>query len=134
MTELDSKLLIDANAIIRHYSSLRFAIMTVLIAASGGLFTVYVNLYNKPISTLIFLIPFIGLILSIVFFVNERRIRGVQKHFIEVAENIEKANGLRGWNDRPAPPGHHRIGNASVVFYYANFATWLAVLYDLIKL
>jgi hypothetical protein len=94
----------EVNSNIRHYSSLRFAILTVFFGATGGLASVAFNVFN-----LRNLDPYVvsltariaGFCVTLLFFKYELLVQSVLKHNRQVGANLEKAMGLIQIQKRP---------------------------------
>jgi len=86
------------NNNIRHYSSLRFAIITVFFAATGGIASVGFGLFGNQSADSGFLrisARFAGLLVTLLFFHYECLIGEVLRKNREIGRNLEKVFGSK---------------------------------------
>ncbi|MEJ5240079.1 MAG: hypothetical protein WHS87_02665 [Anaerolineales bacterium] len=90
----------EVNQNFRHYSSLRFAILSVFFAIVGLLFSIAFGPIN---STTYFsmLAKFGGLLITVVFFIFEHILNEYLRHFAKVAMELEELLGYRQFKSRP---------------------------------
>lgn len=92
----------EVNQNFRHYSALRFAILTVYFAGTGLLLSVAFGTPSTPTEQLRFGAKVGGLIITAVFFVFEHILNEYLRHFAKVAIELEKLLGYRQFSSRPA--------------------------------
>ena len=127
ITERDKFLEILSN--IRHYSALRFAMLTVFVAMNGALFTQFFNCEfasNNPDAITLFKIG--GSILALIFFTFERALDHNLAHYWDtIKAYVGKDDGLisyRSWTYRISVPiATHGI-------YVLAFVFWVYVAAD----
>ncbi len=90
----------EVNQNFRHYSNLRFAILSVFFAGAGLLFSIAFGPIN---STAYFrmLAKLGGLLITIVFFIFEHILNEYLRHFAKVAIELEELLGYRQFKSRP---------------------------------
>jgi hypothetical protein len=90
----------EVNQNFRHYSALRFAILSVFFAGIGLLFSIA---FGPIDSTAYFrmLAKFGGLLITIVFFIFEHILNEYLRHFAKVAMELEELLGYKQFKSRP---------------------------------
>lgn len=89
---------------LRHYSSLRFAILTVFFALIGGLATIYfgeIKSISQGNQFVLVATQIGGLVVTYVFYVFERRLIGYMNYFAGRLKEMEVELGYRGYGHRP---------------------------------
>jgi hypothetical protein len=95
----------EVNSNIRHYSSLRFAILTVFFAATGGLASVAFNIFSVHVvnpSVVGLAARIAGFFVTLLFFQYELLVQSVLKHNRHVGAGLEKTMGLTQIRKRPS--------------------------------
>jgi hypothetical protein len=90
----------EVNQNFRHYSALRFAILSVFFAGIGLLLSIA---FGPIDSTAYFrmLAKFGGLLITIVFFIFEHILNEYLRHFAKVAMELEELLGYKQFKSRP---------------------------------
>ena len=115
---------------IRHYSALRFAILTIFCAFVGGLMAGFVTLKLNPV--LIVLINIIGTLGAFVFIIYELRLSTYMGHFETRATELENKLGYNlysGRRKRNDTPTLISFPLATKIFYISVMVFWMISLF-----
>lgn len=111
----------EINQNFRHYSALRFAILTVYFAGTGILLSVTFGTTSNTTESLRFLAKVGGLVITIVFLIFEHILNEYLRHFAKVAVELEKSLGYRQFSTRPAFRVQTRHATYSLYFLLTLF-------------
>jgi hypothetical protein len=118
----------ELNQNFRHYSALRFAILTVFFAVTGGLASVAFGFAQNVPPTISFAAKIGGFLISIMFFMFEIILQSYLHHFGNTFRKLEKSLGYSHMSTRP----HSRIirtQNATYGFFICVIAFWTYALF-----
>lgn len=115
----------DASQTMRHYSNLRFAQLTVFVAATGGLWALEERLSSSTVPSAA--IEAAGLLVVGVFVLLEERLYMYWNHYLKRAIALERDLGFKQHTERP------RLallkGNVAVrVLFVGAGAFWVTML------
>ncbi|HYX40349.1 MAG TPA: hypothetical protein VE821_01565 [Pyrinomonadaceae bacterium] len=121
----------EVNEYIRHYATLRFAIMTVYLAALGGIIAVAFSLVEikaKNIEQIKFWGRLAGLLTTVLFFIYECRVQSLINFRLKVGRELEAKLGYKHLTLRPSW-GYFRTHHFTIGFYalLVLFWFWMAV-------
>ncbi len=116
----------DASSNIRHWSTLRFAQLTIYIAITGGLLNVYFGRGPLPAVSAI-LLSIAGVLLSILFLILQERTMMWWYMFVVRADELEKDLGFRQYSARP-PAGLFSSRNAIRLLFALMIIFWVVTL------
>ena len=97
----------DLSANMRHYMNMHFAEMTVLVAITAGLMTIYTAPSTSPPSVLAELkcfIPIGGMVVSVCFWIMEESALYLWRQFIRRAAALECSMGYDQYKNLPFAP------------------------------
>lgn len=117
----------DVSSNMRQYGNMRFSQLTLFIALTAGLLT---GLFtsNPPLSFLVRSVLKIGgLIITVVFWIMEKRAAGYWHHFSRCAVDLEKQLGYKQYSTLPART-IVTATNAVCVLYFFMFLFWVITL------
>jgi len=112
---------------IRHFQNLRFASMTVSMAIMGGLFAGLFQWTEVLTSFTRSALESAGLVVALVFWIQDERIVVYWKHFIHRAIALEKGLSYEQYSTQPTRR-RFTAGNAFRVLYLVLTLFWLVVL------
>jgi hypothetical protein len=118
---------LDASNNIRHFQTVRFAQLTIIMAITAGLLNV---LYIKPESLTIFTsasIKSAGLLISLLYWVLQERTMRYWNHFVKRAADLEKELGFGQYSQRPRA-GLITSANAIRLFFLLLTLFWVVLL------
>ncbi len=114
----------DASNNVRHWSTLRFAQLTIYIALSASLMNMAVSGGGStPVARL--LIKVAGLVVALVFWVLQERTMLYWNHFVRRAAELEPSLGFRQYSARPRA-GVLSSANAMRLFFVVIVLFWVA--------
>lgn len=114
----------DASNNVRHWSTLRFAQLTIYIALSASLMNMAVSGGGStPVARL--LIKVAGLVVALVFWVLQERTMLYWNHFVRRAAELEPSLGFRQYSARPRA-GVLSSTNAMRLFFVVIVLFWVA--------
>lgn len=121
---------LDASSNVRHWSTLRFAQLTIYIALTAGLLNI---LYARaaPVGRTAVAIEVAGLLTTVLYWVLQERTMLYWYAFVRRAAEIEPALGFRQYLSRPRS-GPFSSSNAMRGLFLVMALFWLASLSDLI--
>lgn len=117
----------EAGAYLRHYSALRFAMLTVYFVIMGGLSAVALRLTDTQTQDFnAARWAAIGAaVVTCVFYVFELVCEKFISHFVNHGRELEKELGFRSLTNRP--PAHRLIPGATAVLYVSILGFWICV-------
>lgn len=95
----------EVNEHIRHYATLRFAIMTVYLAAAGGLMSVsfgFLEAHGLNADHVKLAGRFGGLLTTVLFFAYELRVQSLIDFRLELGRELEQKLGYKQFAMRPS--------------------------------
>lgn len=116
----------DASTNLRHYSNLRFAQLTIFMASTGGLIIAIARAGPSSVLFVTTILPFLGVVLVIVFTILELRLYRYWKGIFCEAKKLETTLEFAQYRTRK----RSKIisGNFAILLLYAiTLAMWLAV-------
>jgi hypothetical protein len=115
----------DLSSNLRHHSNLRFAQLTLFVAATGGLISVVFS--KSPALTIAAKtgLKLFGLIATLAFFIMEERTALFWRSFHSRAVQLEKLLGYRQYTDQPTRRKVVTAHNATRMLYIAAAAFWI---------
>jgi hypothetical protein len=121
----------EVNLNFRHYSALRFAILTVFFAILGAISMVAFGLTSNTSPMITRIAKIGGLLITSLFFVYEFVIQKYIRHFGDMAQNLEEKLGYQQLTKRPRDKTIRLQYLATYAFYFVLFCTWLLSLFFL---
>ena len=116
---------LDATENIRHYSNLRFVILSVFFAVLGGLVLLAFGDASRD-TPIMGLARGAGLMISLVFWTYEERASLMFAHFSKIAVELEKELGYKQISTRPqSNPLLPKAVHVTRVFFALLSAFWL---------
>jgi hypothetical protein len=111
----------------RHYSNLRFAILTLFFAVYAGLLSILFG--DKPLQgTMRGIVEGAGLIVTWVFWAYSSTTMNHLEHYGKRASLLEKQLGFLNLSARPVAPWWRNMRNASRLLYATTLIFWMIVL------
>ena len=117
----------EVNQNFRHYSALRFAILTVYFAVVGGLASVAFGIVKASPGVVTLLAKASGLITTLAFFAFEIILERFLVHFSKVATQLEKALGYTQLSTKPRS-SVLRTRNATWTLFILLIVFWIYAL------
>ncbi|HEX8396377.1 MAG TPA: DUF4760 domain-containing protein [Pyrinomonadaceae bacterium] len=124
----------EVNNHIRHYSVLRFNIFTVFLAALGGLFSLSFGFFEaKNVDPNITMLwgRVGGLLVTLLFFIYERRIQVLINNSLEVGKELEDPLGYKHLSNRPSW-GWFRTHTATIIFFLILILFWFVMAIEML--
>lgn len=119
----------QVNEFIRHYATLRFAIMTVYLAAMGGLLSVAFGFFELKTGNLEHVKLWGrlgGLLTTTLFFIYETRVQSLINFRLKIGRKLEEQLGYTHLKSRPSW-GRFRTHNFTNAFYVLLMLFWLGM-------
>lgn len=119
----------QVNEFIRHYATLRFAIMTVYLAAMGGLLSIAFGFFEIKTGNLEHVKLWGrlgGLLTTALFFIYETRVQSLINFRLKIGKNLEEQLGYTHLKARPSW-GRFRTHNFTNAFYGLLILFWLGM-------
>jgi len=114
-----------ASENIRHYQSTRFSLLTVFIAITAGLLTVFTAISSASPAYLSLLLKIAGLATTLLFWLLQERTMLYWYHFVRRAAELEATLGYQLYSARPEA-GLLTSNNGLRVFFLIIALFWLA--------
>jgi dipeptide/tripeptide permease len=117
----------DTSANMRQYANMRFAQLTLTVAATGALIATLAG-HDKPVSDdLATVLKTVGVIVALVFWVMEERAADYWHHFANRAVSLEQVLGFEQYSRRPVQK-LFTATNAARLLYFGVLALWAVAL------
>jgi hypothetical protein len=111
----------------RHYSSLRFGILTVFLALLAGIFGILTG-ESVPAPTIQLGLKLAGLVITVIFGVYQEMAMRHLAHFGNRAAELERELGYRSFSGRPRASLLLTMDFVTRLFYLLTAAFWLLFL------
>ena len=118
----------ELSANIRHWERMRWVSMTVFIALMGGALTGYVSWRADLETSLYIALRVIGVLLVLIFWVQDERIVAYWAHTRKRALELEEESGIKVFGATP-PRGLFSAGSAVRLLYVLFLGLWLTLLF-----
>ena len=122
---------LDASSNVRHWSTLRFAQLTIYIALTAGLLNILCARSAPPVGRIAVAIEVAGFLTTVMYWVLQERTMLYWYAFVRRAAEIEPALGFRQHLSRPRS-GPFSSSNAMRGLFLVMALFWVAPLFDLI--
>jgi hypothetical protein len=118
---------LDVSTNIRHFQTIRFAQLTVLITISGALITI-LHVSRVELGAMVRTgIEAVGLLFAVFFLVLQERTMLYWRHFVRRASELETALGFKQYSTRPKA-GFASSSNAMRGIYAMLIVFWIVSL------
>ncbi len=117
----------DASNNLRQFQSLRFAQLTVFLAIIGVILNLLFGGSATTVPARVFLLKSAGLILTLLFWVQQERTMLWWTHFVRRAAELEEELGFKQYSTRP-PSGMLSSFSAMRMFFILLTLFWIASL------
>jgi hypothetical protein len=117
---------IDVSSNLRHWNTLRFAELTIFIAATGALMNVvFAGKVTQPMLTLL---KVAGALVTLLFLILQERTMAWFYRFLERAAELEEVLGFYQYRQRPQ--GHRITGRVSIrLFFIVIILFWISSIF-----
>ena len=117
----------DVSANMRQYANMRFAQLTLMVAATGALVATMAG-HDKPVpDALSIVLKIAGIVVALVFWAMEERAADYWHHFARRAVCLEQILGFEQYGKRPAQR-FFTATNAARLLYIGVLALWVSAL------
>ena len=116
---------LDASNNQRQFQSIRFAQLTVFLAITGVLLNLIFGASASPSPTRAILMKAGGLIITLLFWVQQERTMTYWTHFVRRAAELEEELGFKQYSTRP-PSGLFSSFKAMRLFFILLTLFWIA--------
>ena len=122
---------LDASSNVRHWSTLRFAQLTIYIALTAGLLNILLGRGAPATGRTAIAIELAGVLTTLVYWVLQERTMLYWYAFVRRAAELEPGLGFRQYTSRPRS-GPFSSSNAMRALFLVMFLFWTASLVDLV--
>ena len=120
---------LDASENVRHWSSLRFAQLTVFIAITAGLFAALFQSQTVPQDPIRLIMEIAGLLITAIFWIMEERTMNYWRTFIDRAAKLEAELGYHQYSSARRPgEGYITSANAIRLLFLLLGFFWIAAM------